>query len=145
MFGKIGRGFMKSINIESNADFEKTVLLCVFWTTRKASTIEGCASHHIKKIVTPDNIYAQEAGKRLKLSSRMLSEIENSLNQFRPSNIEMHIGEEVLNTYFGNETFSVDAAKNKGLENEITDKLEMEFVKKYPNICPGFIQRVFER
>ncbi len=75
----------------------------------------------------------------------MLSEIENSLNHFKPSNIEMHIGGEILNTYFGNETFSVAAAKNKGLEDEITDKLEMEFVKKYPNVCPEFISRVFKR
>ena len=136
---------MKSINIESNADFEKTVLLCVFWTTRKASTIEGCASFHIKKISTPDNLYTQDAGKRLKLSSEILSDMEDSLKNFKPSNIEMHIGEEVLNTYFGNETFSVTAAKNKELEDEITDKLEMEFVKKYPNICPDFVQRVCER
>ena len=71
--------------------------------------------------------------------------MEDSLKNFKPSNIEMHIGEEVLNTYFGNETFSVTAAKNKELEDEITDKLEMEFVKKYPNICPDFVQRVCER
>ncbi len=57
----------------------------------------------------------------------------------------MHIGEEVLNTYFVNETFSISTGKNKGLEDEITDKLETEFVKKYPNICPDFVQRVLER
>jgi hypothetical protein len=57
----------------------------------------------------------------------------------------MHIGEEVLNTYFEGKTFSISAAKNKELENEITDKLELEFEKKYPNICPEFAPRIFER
>ncbi len=75
----------------------------------------------------------------------MISEMENGLKLFRPFNIEMHIGEEVLNTYFENETFSISAAKNKELEEDITDKLEMEFGKKYPNICPEFISRVFKR
>lgn len=56
----------------------------------------------------------------------------------------MHIGEEVLNTHFEDETFYISTAKNKELEVEITDKLGMEFEKKYPNICPDFIQRVYE-
>ena len=56
----------------------------------------------------------------------------------------MHIGEEVLNTYFEDETFSVSAVKNKELEEEITDKLELEFRKKYPRMCPEFVQRIYE-
>lgn len=56
----------------------------------------------------------------------------------------MHIGKEVINTYFENETFYVSAAKNKELEEEITDKLEMEFEKKYPRICPDFVQRIYK-
>ena len=56
----------------------------------------------------------------------------------------MHIGEEVLNTYFENETFFVSAAKNKELEEEITDKLVEEFEKKYPRICPDFVQRIYK-
>jgi hypothetical protein len=75
----------------------------------------------------------------------MLSEIQKDVTCFKPFNIEMHIGEEVLNTYFENETFSISATKNIELEEEITDKLETEFRKKYPNICPEFIPRVFER
>jgi len=136
---------MESIEIKKDADFEKSVLLCVFWTTRKASTIEGCASFHIKKITTPYNIYTQEDEKRLKLSSRILSEVRNGSMRFKPFNIEMHIGEEILNTYFENEMFFISATKNKELEGDITDKLEMEFEKKYPNICPDFIHRVYEK
>jgi hypothetical protein len=56
----------------------------------------------------------------------------------------MHIGEEVLNTYFENETFYVSAAKNKELEGEITDKLGEELEKKYPRICPDFVQRIYK-
>ncbi|MGB9978513.1 hypothetical protein [Methanobacterium sp.] len=56
----------------------------------------------------------------------------------------MHIGKEILNTYFENETFYVSADKNKELEEEITDKLETEFEKKYPRICPNFVQRVYK-
>lgn len=136
---------MKSINVKSDADFGKKVLLCVFWTTRKTSTIEGCASFHIKKIDTPNNVYTPEAKKRLKLSPKMLSEVQNVSEHFKPFNIEMHIGEEILNTYFKDEMVYISAAKNKELEEEITDKLEVEFKKKYPNICPDFIQRVYER
>jgi len=65
--------------------------------------------------------------------------------RFKPFNIEMHIGEEILNTYFENEMFFISATKNKELEGDITDKLEMEFEKKYPKICPDFIQRVYEK
>lgn len=75
----------------------------------------------------------------------MLSEIQNDSTRFKPFNIEMHIGDEILNTYFENETIFISAAKNKELEEEITDKLETELGKKYPNICPDFIPRVFER
>lgn len=56
----------------------------------------------------------------------------------------MHIGEEVLNIYFENRTFFVSASKNKGLEEEITDKLDVEFEKKYPRICPDFVQRIYK-
>ena len=56
----------------------------------------------------------------------------------------MHIGEEVLNTYFEDETFYVSATKNKELEGEITDKLVEEFEKKYPRICPDFVQRIYK-
>ena len=135
---------MKSIKVKNDVDFEKKVLLCVFWTTRKASTIEGCASFHIKRIATPSDIYTQESNKRLKLSSEMLSGIQKDSAYFKPFNIEMHIGEEILNTYFEDEMFSISAAKNNELEEEITDKLETEFEKKYPRICPGFIERVYE-
>jgi hypothetical protein len=74
----------------------------------------------------------------------MLSEIKKDSSYFKPFKIEMHIGEEILNTYFENETFSISAVKNKDLEKEITDKLEMEFEKKYPRICPDFVQRVYK-
>lgn len=135
---------MESVNVECRFDFEKKVFLCVFWTTRKASTIEGCASFHIKKIVTPNNTYTPEADRRLKLSPEMLSEVQRDSLYFEPFKIEMHIGEEILNTYFEDETFSVSTVKNKDLEEEITDKLEMEFEKKYPRICPEFVQRIYE-
>ncbi|HEX3013070.1 MAG TPA: hypothetical protein VHO92_02190 [Methanobacterium sp.] len=74
----------------------------------------------------------------------MLSEIQKDSSYFKPFNIEMHIGEEVLKTYFENETFFVSTVKNKELEEEITDKLEMEFEKKYPRICPDFVQRIYK-
>jgi hypothetical protein len=74
----------------------------------------------------------------------MLSEIKKDSSYFKPFKIEMHIGEEILNTYFENETFSISAVKNKELEEEITDKLEAEFEKKYPRICPDFVQRIYK-
>ena len=78
------------------------------------------------------------------MSPKILSEVRRNSLYFEPFEIEMHIGEEVLNTYFENETFYVSAAKNKELEGEITDKLEEEFEKKYPRICPDFVQRIYK-
>lgn len=74
----------------------------------------------------------------------MLSEIEINSRDFKPFNIEMRIGKEILNAYFEDETFYVSAARNKELEEEITDKLEVEFEKKYPRVCPDFIPRIYE-
>ena len=73
----------------------------------------------------------------------MLSEIQKDSSYFKPFKIEMHVGEEILDTYFEDETFSVSAAKNKELEEEITDKLKIEFEKKYPRMCPDFVQRIY--
>ena len=74
----------------------------------------------------------------------MLSEIKKDSSYFKPFKIEMHIGEEILNTYFENEKFSISAVKNKELEEEITDKLGVEFEKKYPRMCPDFVQRIYK-
>jgi predicted solute-binding protein len=74
----------------------------------------------------------------------MLSEIQKDSGHFRPFEIEMRIGEEVLNAYFENKRFSISAAKNKELEEEITDKLDTEFKKKYPRICQAFAPRIYE-
>lgn len=86
----------------------------------------------------------QGDNKRLKLSPEVLSEIQKDSLYFEPFKIEMQIGEEILNTYFGNETFYVSTTKNKELEEEIADKLELEFRKKHPRICPNFAQRIYE-
>ena len=75
----------------------------------------------------------------------MLWELQKKSNHFEPFSIEMQIGNEVLNTYFENELFYVSAMKNKELEEEITNKLKVEFDKKYPKTCPQFPQRLYKR
>ena len=89
-------------------------------------------------------MFTPKDNKRLNLSSEILSEIQRESSYFKPFNIEMCIGEEVLNTYFENKTFYVSALKNKELEEEITDKLGVEFEKKYPRIYPDFVQRIYK-
>lgn len=136
---------MKTVKIRKDIDYEKTILICIFWTARKTKTFEGCAPFFITKIITPDNIHVPEGRKRLKLTSGIVSKIWEDSDYFKPSEIEIMVGNEILNVYFGNETFSVSAIRNKELETEITEKLEGEFNKKYPRMCQEFISRVLDK
>ena len=136
---------MKTVNIIKDIDYEKTVLICIFWTARTTKTFEGCAPFFINKIITPGNIYIPEGRKRLKLTSGIISKIWEDSDHIKPSEIQIMVGNERLNIYLSNETFSVNAAMNKELETEIIDKLEGEFNKKYPGMCQEFISRVLDK
>jgi hypothetical protein len=135
--------FMETVKIRKNVSFEKKVLLCIYWVARKVATIEGCAPFYILKIVTPYNDYIRRNKKMLKLSSDIISEIQEDPGHFEPTKIEIQIGGENLNVYFENETFSISAEKNKELELDIVDKLEDELKKKNPRACPQFISRIY--
>jgi hypothetical protein len=134
---------METVKIRKNVSFEKKVLLCIYWTARKTATTEGCAPFYIQKIVTPYNNYIRRDKKILKLSSDIISEIQEDSGYFEPTRMEIQIGGENLNAYFENETFSVSAEKNKELELEIVDKLGAELKKRHPRTCPQFISRVY--
>ncbi len=135
---------METVKVRTDIDFEKKILLCIFWTARKTSTTEGCAPFYIKKIATPHNNYAQKDKEILKFSSNIISEIQEDSGFFKPTGIEIHVGEEVLTTYFEDETFFISAKKNKELEEEIVDKLGAELEKKHPRTCPQFISRIYK-
>ena len=51
---------MKSIKIDNDMGFEQKLLLCLYWTNRKAVRTEGCAPFLIEKIVTSDATHAPE-------------------------------------------------------------------------------------
>lgn len=135
---------METVKIKNNVSFEKKILLCIYWTARKAATTEGCAPFYILKIVTPYNNYTRKDNKILKFSSNIISEIQEDSGHFEPTNIEIQIGGENLNAYFEKETFFISAEKNKELELEIVDKLGSEFKKKHPRTCPQFTSRVYK-
>ena len=80
----------------------------------------------------------------LKLSNRLFSDIQKDLEDFEHLEVEMHLGEEILNASFRNENFSISTSNNKELETEITDKINEQFKKKYPRTCPQFLRRVYE-
>ncbi|MGF7118034.1 hypothetical protein [Methanobacterium oryzae] len=135
---------METVNIRNDVSFEKKVLLCIYWTARKTVNTEGCAPFYIQKIITPCNNYTRKDRKILKLSSNIISEIQEDSGHFEPTKIEIQIGGENLNAHFENETFSISAEKNKELELEIVDKLGTELKKKHPSTCPQFISRVYK-
>ena len=48
---------MKLIKMDKGMDFKQKLLLCLYWTNRKAVRTEGCAPFLIRKIVTCDAIF----------------------------------------------------------------------------------------
>lgn len=82
--------------------------------------------------------------KLLKLSPSLILDIQKNLEDYNHLKIEMNIGDERLNASFKNKDFSISTTKNKELENEITDKLNEQFKKKYPRTCPQFLRRVYK-
>lgn len=67
------------------------------------------------------------------------------MENFKHLEIEMSVGNEILNANFSEEHFSISADKNKELEYEIKDELDEQLKKKYPSACPNFIQKVCKK
>lgn len=136
---------MRTIEIKRDIEFEKKILLCIYWTKRKASTTEGCGPFYIRKIATPKNIHTSQPKRMFKFSPELFADIKKDLENFKLLELEMHIGEEVFNARFINKNFSISASKNKELENEITCEIDSQFKKKYPKVCPQFSRRIYTR
>jgi len=135
---------MQTAKIGRDIEFEKKFLLCIYWTVRKSSTTEGCAPFYIKKIITPKHKYTQSSSKLLKLSPKLISDIQDDMGDFEHLEVEMGLGNEVLSANFTNEKFSISAAKNKDIEIEIVDKINQQSKMKYPRTCPQFSRRVYK-
>jgi hypothetical protein len=56
--------------------------------------------------------------------------------------MDLNLGEENMHTTLSTDTYSVSVEKSPEIEEEIIEKLEMEFPKKYPNLCDSFKPRV---
>ena len=134
---------MQTIEIEREIEFEKMVLLCIYWTARKTTTIEGCGPLYIKKITTPKATHTQSPNSLLKLTPNIMNDNQEVMRKNEHLNIEMSLGEEKLTANFCNKKFSICANKNKELEHEIKDELINQFEKKYPIPCPHFLNKVF--
>lgn len=65
---------MKSVKVRS--DYEKAIIICLFWTIKKTKTFDGCAPFSIEKILMNDKIYAPEGKKRFKLTPEIIIEIK---------------------------------------------------------------------
>lgn len=137
-----GGMFMKSVQIRTDLDYERTVLICIYWSIRKTRVFEGCAPLFISKIVTNNKIYIPKGRKRLKLTLKIIADIQKDSNHFKPSEIEILVGNELLDIFFNNEIFYVNTVKNKELESEIINKLKTEFNKIIPRICEKFVPKV---
>lgn len=133
---------MKSVQIRTDLDFERIILVCIYWSTRKTRSFEGCAPIFISKIITNKKTYRPVNKKRLKLTLRLISDMGKDSTHFRPSEIEILIGNELLNIFFNKEIFYVNTVKNKELESEITNKLKTEFNKIIPRMCEKFVPKV---
>lgn len=135
---------MQTIKFENDIEFEKRILLCLYWTARKARVSEGCAPFYIKKIVTPNNTHISSSQKLLKLSSDLVFDIQRDMEYLNYLELEMHIGEEKLTANFEKEKISISASKNKELEAEITNEIYQQSQRKYPRTCPQFSKRVYK-
>ena len=133
---------VKSIKIDKDMDFEQKLLLCLYWTNRKAIRTEGCAPFLIKKIVTSDATHAPEPGKFLRLSNDILKNIEKNMEVGKTVEFKIKIGDENFDISFQNNVFSVSTKRNKEIEEEIVEKLKEEIEREKPNICSSFPQRV---
>lgn len=133
---------MKTLEFESGLDPKKKLMVVLFWTNRKAARTEGCAPFKIKKIITPDKTYIQEGSKLLKLSDEILDDLEKNIADDEPLDMELNIGNEVINTKLEGNVFTVSARVSSEIEDEIIDKLNMELKKKYTAVCESFGPRV---
>lgn len=133
---------MKSIEFESGMDNEKKVMVAIFWTNRKAARTEGCAPFHIKKIETEGKSYTPDGGKVLKITDEIMDDMVQTLDAGKSIPMEFNIGEEYINVTLSTDSFLVSAEKSPEIEEEIIEKLEIEFAKKFPNICDSFKPRV---
>lgn len=133
---------MKTLEFESGLDPRKRLMVLLFWTNRKAARTEGCAPFLIKKISTPDKTYTQEGSKLLKLTDEILDDLEKNIADDKSLDIELSIGNEVIEEKLEGNTVTVSAKVSDEIEDEIVEKLNMELKKKYPNICDSFTPRV---
>lgn len=136
---------MKSLEYESGMDNERKVMVAIFWTNRKAARTEGCAPFRIKKIETQNEVYTPEGKKLLKLSHKIMSDMVQTLDAGKSIPMEFNIGEEKLNVVLGPDSYSVSVEKSPEIEEEIIEKLEMEFPKKFANLCDSFKPRVIPK
>ena len=133
---------MKSLEFESGMDNQRKVMVALFWTNRKAARTEGCAPFRIKRIVTQTETYTPEGSKLLKLSDEIMGDMVQTLDAGKSIPIELNIGEEYIHVTLSADSYSVSAEKSPEIEEEIIEKLEMEFPKKFANLCDSFKPRV---
>jgi hypothetical protein len=133
---------MKSLEFESGMDSERKVMVALFWSNRKAARTEGCATFSIKKIETGDKTYIAEGNHLLKISDEIMEDMVKTLDSGKTIKMDLSLGEEKLHTTLSTDTYSVSVEKSPEIEEEIVEKLEMEFPKKYPNLCESFKPRV---
>ena len=133
---------MKTIEIESNLDPDKKLMVILFWTNRKAARTEGCAQFVLDKITTPEKVYTGEGTKILKLTEEILEDLENNIKSGKPLRFEIKMGEELIDLSLDNNVITVSTQKSEEIEEEIVDKLQTELKKKYPSICESFKPRV---
>lgn len=133
---------MKSLDFESGMDSERKVMVAIFWTNRKAARTEGCAPFRIKRIETASETYTPQGTKLLKISDEIMEDMVQTLDAGKSIPMEFNIGEETISVILGSDSFSVSAEKSPEIEEEIIEKLEMEFPKKFANLCDSFKPRV---
>jgi hypothetical protein len=133
---------MKSLEFESGMDNGRKVMVALFWTNRKAARTEGCAPFRIKKIETATETYTPQGTKLLKISDEIMDDMVKTLDEGKSIPMELNIGEENISVILSADSYSVSVVKSPEIEEEIIEKLEMEFPKKFANLCDSFKPRV---
>lgn len=133
---------MESFEFNSRIDSKRKVLMSLYWVNKKVALVEGCAPFYIAKIITKSTIYLSDGSSFIKLSQIILNDILKNIEANNEVKFEIKMGEEFINISIYKNMLSVSTKKTKDLEREIVEKLSLESLQKYPNVCSKFKTRV---
>lgn len=133
---------MRSVEINSNIDPRRKILVGLYWANKKTALNGGCNQFIITKIKTPYTIYSSDERSFLKLSYGIMKDLLRCVENHEAVEFEIRIGKDEIKASIHEDIFYISTSFPKELEEEIIEKMELEYKKKFPNICSKFYRRL---